>query len=408
MCALAHEESACGRFLKEAGKVDKTRAGKMMTATGKTLNYSAQQRIQLRTPLVRLYQDVETFQYRAITDTYITIDKMEKARTAYRGALLWMKDMSQQLDPDTYKQLEKFRKVQSHVRRSKMRFDKIKVDTLQKVDMLSASRCNLFSHALAGYQAAWLNFWEKTSRTMNLVADSFKGYQYYEFNMLKELTETSRKLADEATSEENQKFEEIFGDDDKDRLIFFDAEYRDDDNAEKSLKAMETKSSAASKESRPKDEATTSEAQLLDLDKSANIPERSSKDSANKVKLQDLLTSFEPDEVTLLNEIFNKTDEIAAPTNHSSLGATHSSLAPNKSSFDSFLPSQILDKAFGSLSLNKSQKAPTSASGGATSSKSSSKKEDAAATWLNLFSELDPLANPDAIGQKTGDDDRNC
>ena len=36
---------------------------------------------------------------------------MEAARTEYRGALLWMADISENLDPDTYKQLEKFRKV---------------------------------------------------------------------------------------------------------------------------------------------------------------------------------------------------------------------------------------------------------------------------------------------------------
>ena len=36
---------------------------------------------------------------------------MEQCRTEYRGALLWMKDVSQELDPDLYKQMEKFRKV---------------------------------------------------------------------------------------------------------------------------------------------------------------------------------------------------------------------------------------------------------------------------------------------------------
>jgi Arfaptin-like domain len=33
-------------------------------------------------------------------------------RTEYRGALLWMKNVSTELDPDTFRQLEKFRKVQ--------------------------------------------------------------------------------------------------------------------------------------------------------------------------------------------------------------------------------------------------------------------------------------------------------
>lgn len=68
-------------------------------------------RLSLRLPLVRLYHEVETFQYRAIVDCLKTVEKMEKARTAYRGALMWMKDVSQQLDPDTCKQLEKFRMV---------------------------------------------------------------------------------------------------------------------------------------------------------------------------------------------------------------------------------------------------------------------------------------------------------
>jgi hypothetical protein len=45
-----------GRFLKESGKSDKTRAGKMMTAVGKSLSYSGQQRLTLRMPLLRLYQ----------------------------------------------------------------------------------------------------------------------------------------------------------------------------------------------------------------------------------------------------------------------------------------------------------------------------------------------------------------
>lgn len=66
----------------------------------------------LCTPLHRLHQEVETFRRRAIADSLLTVSRMEKARTEYRGALLWMKDVSQELDPDTYKQLEKFRKVE--------------------------------------------------------------------------------------------------------------------------------------------------------------------------------------------------------------------------------------------------------------------------------------------------------
>ena len=149
ICFLAGEENALGRFLKEHGKSDRTRAGKMMVAAGKTMSYSGQQRLAIRVPLVRLYQEVDTFRLRAIEDTRWTVDSMEKARTEYRGALLWMKNVSSELDPDTFKQLEKFRKVQVHVKTSKQRFDKLKLDCLQKIDLLAASRCNMFSHALS-------------------------------------------------------------------------------------------------------------------------------------------------------------------------------------------------------------------------------------------------------------------
>ncbi|XP_033728068.1 islet cell autoantigen 1-like isoform X2 [Pecten maximus] len=194
LCALSQDENGMGRFLKSQSNIDKTRAGKMMAAVGKSQSFAAQQRLSLRVPLVRLYQEVETFRYRAISDTLMTINRMEGARTEYRGALLWMKAVSEELDPDTFKQLEKFRKVQGQVRKTKARFDKLKLDVMQKVDLLAASRCNMFSHVLANYQSTLLHFWEKTSRTLSAVAESFKGYQHYEFSIIKELAEPSKRL----------------------------------------------------------------------------------------------------------------------------------------------------------------------------------------------------------------------
>lgn len=63
---------------------------------------------------------------------------MEKARTEYRGALMWMKNVSQELDPDTYKQLEKFRKASIH-------FDLIDPGLLKHECIRDGSRMPLFS-----------------------------------------------------------------------------------------------------------------------------------------------------------------------------------------------------------------------------------------------------------------------
>ena len=60
------------------------------------------------------------------------------------------------------------------MKQSKAKFDKRKLDCLQKVDLLAASRCNMFSHALIMYQNALILFWEKTAKTMTHVNDSFQ------------------------------------------------------------------------------------------------------------------------------------------------------------------------------------------------------------------------------------------
>ncbi|KAM4626243.1 islet cell autoantigen 1-like protein isoform 1-T2 [Discoglossus pictus] len=172
--AVSEEENDLGIHLKIQAEQDGTRAGKMMYATGSVLCSSAGQRLALCTPLGRLQQEIATFSRRAVSDTLMTINRMEKARTEYRGALLWMKDVSQELDPDTYKQMEKFRKVQMQVRSSKGHFDAMKMDVCQKVDLLGASRCNLLSHSLANYQTTLLHFWEKTARLMSEIHEEFQ------------------------------------------------------------------------------------------------------------------------------------------------------------------------------------------------------------------------------------------
>ncbi|XP_073707360.1 islet cell autoantigen 1-like isoform X1 [Garra rufa] len=201
---LSQEENELGLFLRFQAEHDKTKAGSMMDATSKALCCSAKQRLALCPPLHRLEQEVETFRRRAIADTLLTVSRMEKARTEYRGALLWMKDVSQELDPDTYKQLEKFRKVQAQVRGTKVHFDKLKNDVCQKVDMLGASRCNMLSHSLCTYQTTLLQYWEKTAHVMSGIHEAFKGYVPYQFTTLKELRDPLDQIVSSQTAEDNK------------------------------------------------------------------------------------------------------------------------------------------------------------------------------------------------------------
>ncbi|CAG9864611.1 unnamed protein product [Phyllotreta striolata] len=171
LCYLAQEENVLGRYLRDCGKNEKNAsAGQIMSISGKALAYTGHQRLTVRPSLVRLHHELETFRNRAITDTRATISEMEKARTEYRAALNWMKSVSSELDPDTGHGLEKFRKAQSYVKKSKTKFDRLTLACLQKVDLLAAARCNMFSHSLVPYQSAIKNFSTKSADTLSTAA----------------------------------------------------------------------------------------------------------------------------------------------------------------------------------------------------------------------------------------------
>ncbi|XP_017164907.1 islet cell autoantigen 1 isoform X1 [Poecilia reticulata] len=349
ICFLSQEENELGRFLRSQGSQDKSRAGKIMQATGKALCFSSQQRLALRKPLCRLYQEIETFRYRAISDTWLTVNRMEQSRTEYRGALLWMKDVSQELDPDTHKQMEKFRKVQAQVRTTKSSFDKLKNDVCQKVDLLGASRCNLLSHVLTTYQTTLLHFWGKTSHTMAAIHESFKGCQHNEVSTAKDSTD----------------------------------------------KNMEKKTSERETEERRNE---TTNDQLISL----GHEEKSE-------KMREELDG-EEDSLALLNEILGGlfVDDFSQEWTKGS-GDTEASAGPSdtqqqENSF--FLPSQLLDQ-----SLNKSSASdwtgivpqPDLSPGSGQNPIKPAVKETSGpskdlSAWFNLFADLDPLSNPDAIG----------
>ncbi|KFP09705.1 Islet cell autoantigen 1, partial [Egretta garzetta] len=391
ICFLSQEENELGKFLRSQGSQDKTRAGKMMQATGKALCFSSQQRLALRTPLSRLYQEVETFRYRAISDTWLTVNRMEQYRTEYRGALLWMKDVSQELDPDLYKQMEKFRKVQAQVRHAKLNFDKLKTDVCQKVDLLGASRCNLLSHVLTTYQTTLLHFWEKTSHTMAAIHESFKGYQPYEFTMLKSLQDPVNKLTEKAEKEDLQI------------------------ESTKSVQDQQTWSCAKCNltclwilitADDGKDVISTLHGNCNHKQNSGAIDDLLDLQPEENASKDQFVRSLESepgdkDDMVLLNEILNASslDEgefskewtavfgqvaLADLTMNSSAGDTEntsSSVAPTPSGF---LPSQLLDQNMNDLqsSLHEPTRNP----------------KDLTA-WFSLFADLDPLSNPDAVGK---------
>ncbi|XP_053467590.1 islet cell autoantigen 1 [Ictalurus furcatus] len=384
ICVLSQEENELGRFLRSQGSQDKSRAGKIMQATGKALCFSSQQRLALRVPLCRLYQEVETFRYRAISDTWLTVNRMEQARTEYRGALLWMKDISQELDPDTHKQMEKFRKVQAQVRLTKTGFDKLKNDVCQKVDLLGASRCNLLSYVLTNYQTTLLHFWEKTSHTMAAIHESFKGCQPHELSAQKE-NKGSDPGAKKRTKKKTKTKTEQEGPSPavEDTLISLDDEDLNKD-ATQSGAGEEPPCGVGAQEK----DALSALTEIL---------------SSSSVEDADFSREW--------RDVFGEDESVDGGTS-AVTDAQPGKEDEEEESF--FLPSQLLDQNLHNLQsavsgwiMGNSQSCPgpSDQTAGANQITSKPTARDTSESvkdrfaWFNLFADLDPLTNPDAVGR---------
>lgn len=348
ICFLSQEENELGKFLRSQGIQDKTRAGKMMQATGKALCFSSQQRLALRNPLCRFHQEVETFRHRAISDTWLTVNRMEQCRTEYRGALLWMKDVSQELDPDLYKQMEKFRKVQTQVRLAKKNFDKLKMDVCQKVDLLGASRCNLLSHMLATYQTTLLHFWEKTSHTMAAIHESFKGYQPYEFTTLKSLQDPMKKLVEKEKKKSSRRENREAAAQEPRQLISLEEENQHKESSTcqteegKSVPSSLDKSSADDACSGPIEELLDVKPEEACLGPMAGTPEPESGDKDDLLLLNEIFSTSSLDEGEFSREwaaVFGD-DRLKEPAPMGAQGEPD----PKPQIGSAFLPSQLLDQ----------------------------------------------------------------
>uniref|UniRef100_A0A8D2ZDI7 Islet cell autoantigen 1 like n=1 Tax=Scophthalmus maximus TaxID=52904 RepID=A0A8D2ZDI7_SCOMX len=400
---LSQEENEFGMFLRFQGEHDRTKAGNMMDATSKALCTSAKQRMALCPPLQRLYQEVETFRRRAIADTLLTVSRMEKSRTEYRGALLWMKDISQELDPDTYKQLEKFRKVQAQVRGSKSQFEKLKNDVCQKVDMLGASRCNMLSHSLCTYQTTLLHFWEKTAHTMSGIHEAFHGHVPYQFNTLK--VETRLKNIFDLPS------------------YFISLVSLEDDKASGSASDAGV---CCPQQDEPLSRSYDTASLLISIClKYRNIlvkdfgscgtgprPEEEDSERGDMAFLKDLLSPGPGacDEFSKeWQDAFGMFDPPRVPPTDT--GTTSGGQVASQPTPTGFLPSQLLDHSLSATGWSTPPmfKAPplqTSADQIQSALSTQSSAADAApggskdmSAWFNLFADLDPLSNPDAIGR---------
>ena len=291
----------------------------------------------------------------------------------------------------------------------------------------------MYSHVLAAYQKSLLVFWEKTAKTMAAVADSFTGYQYYEFTVIKDLTQPTRLLAERNGNPSSAKVpaketaaQVPPGDE---SLIDISEAAGAHSATDQMLSLIDEPANKLDLTERFSALIDISDAQLddqlLELEKLTTLDQMAStssrgKSTATKSSSDDNLVELanstaEYDKI--FSDLLSTTDSSNAdaswmgafgqPSNPKQPPVSNipSDAAAASSKSNSFLPSSLLSELLTSMNKMNKSTAPPPAAPKSKSTTSTAEKSN----WLNLFAELDPLQNPDAIGKAAGDEaDRSC
>ncbi|KAI0982905.1 hypothetical protein GJ496_001799, partial [Pomphorhynchus laevis] len=186
---MALVESDLSQIFRQHSMECDPSGAEFLSNTSKLFAVFSTNRASIKEPINALMNEVRTFKTKAIADTFVTIKKMQEARSKYNGILLWMKKSTSSLDPENIHAIEKYRKVQSDVKKSFQNYEQLKRDVCEKVNMLFASRCSMFSNTLAVYLKTLKDFYSETHSMCDSVLNSGPGT--FRFSIIKDLNELS-------------------------------------------------------------------------------------------------------------------------------------------------------------------------------------------------------------------------
>ena len=325
------------------------------------------------------------------------------------------------------------------------------------------------------YQNTLVTFWDKTSKTMNHVNNGFKGYQYYEFNYIKDLATSSKQLATALEEKKQEKKKDTEKEKDKDVASFPEKSTNEDFqffnlDEENSISKKDASAEIVKSESLHNLLNLDNETPLLDENDEIllKIDSELEDSEVGQLKAVDDIfkrseggeTGWPPgppsqDSEKMLEELLANTDSVGGftaewdraaavnePAQHSrdqlfdllntSSPSSQPAQAKQNISNQSFLPSQLFELSASAGVATASESLippPPSSSFPAKQSTgininhlfvnnpssckhfftgSGGKQQKDMSEWFSLFADLDPLANPDNVGQQKAQISNGC
>lgn len=184
---MAFAEAELSQIFQEYATECQSDAASFLLDVGSMFAMFSKHRNAMKSAVTLLRDEVQTFSTKAISDTRATVRRMNAAQSKYKGMLAWMEKSTTAVDPESFGDLNKFRKIQSDVRSTLRSYEQLKSDVRDKVNMLCGSRCSMFSNALSSYFKALLEFCEYTNLGCQKVLNN--GPIMYRFSAITNLND---------------------------------------------------------------------------------------------------------------------------------------------------------------------------------------------------------------------------
>jgi hypothetical protein len=199
---LVSKHNNLGYYLDNISHKEVTNVSKVMKDVGNIEKTTASSWSKVSPVLRQLSHDLDVFISRGLRDLSDSVKEMEKARKEHRAALLWLKKESGKLNnPDNSEQLANFRVAQVRVKETRERFERLKVDMAEKIEMVVVSRCNMLSKSLPTYQNGLLMFFEESSKELHTVLLEIKAHHHPQYKRSADILEEQNLLEDQKVYE---------------------------------------------------------------------------------------------------------------------------------------------------------------------------------------------------------------
>lgn len=161
-----------------------THSGIMLLHASQTVKSCMWSRMLLQPTMDRLVEVFSNLVKHGVADALTAFHARDKAAIHLQAGLMWIENLSKDLDPESPDKIRKFREVQKYVKESRSRLCELNVKASTKLSLVLASRNLIMAKEMTIYFNTLKDHFVKCLSEFQLFLDEFSGSPFYRFIVL--------------------------------------------------------------------------------------------------------------------------------------------------------------------------------------------------------------------------------